>query len=263
MMRFSRLGLIALIITLFGVILSGTPGVQAQEEKKIIAKWSVDNFPALEDRYPEFLVWPYWFPLSSPGSATFIEYSDGTALLEGLVDIRSNNPNQTLPEGVSEGEAVIRMEFQGRTTNLQPYPGNYTCAEEQNLRYYISAEGTIGPLPIHIKRRAGQFGVGAHPRGLYIFENLPAGDYQVEFESMDSMPFTQQDAGNDLQDSDVGENGRTELISLGQSESNLSIDAGLIDPPTPTPTATDTPMPTDTPTPLPTPRRTQCFWYYH
>ena len=329
MMRFSRLGLIALIITLFGVILSGTPGVQAQEEKKIIAKWSVDNFPALEDRYPEFLVWPYWFPLSSPGSATFIEYSDGTALLEGLVDIRSNNPNQTLPEGVSEGEAVIRMEFQGRTTNLQPYPGNYTCAEEQNLRYYISAEGTIGPLPIHIKRRAGQFGVGAHPRytcdqegswfwadwgtnkvdiafllipihdaqlgnrvwkdlnlnglqdegepgidgievrllddgknvlattttandGLYIFENLPAGDYQVEFESMDSMPFTQQDAGNDLQDSDVGENGRTELISLGQSESNLSIDAGLIDPPTPTPTATDTPMPTDTPTPLPT-----------
>jgi len=229
--------------------------------------------------------------------------------------MRSQNPDKDLPEGVSEGEAVIRMEFQGRTTNLQPYPGDYTCADEQNLRYYISAEGTIGELPVHIKRRAGQFGVGGHPRytcdqegswfwadwggnkvdiaflltpiddaqignrvwkdlnlnglqdegepgvdgievrlldggknvlettttangGLYLFDNLPAGDYQVEFEIMDSMPLTVQDVGNDLRDSDVGENGRTEIISLGQSESNLSLDAGIIDPATPTPTAT-------------------------
>jgi len=330
MKKLSRVGLIALIIAALGVVLYDTPRLQAQGDVEIIAKWQVDNVTKSDDESIEYVIWPYLIPIAEQGGIILTEFSDGTALLEGLVTIEEDGIGTDLPTDVDQGDVLLRIEFQGRTTNLQPYPREYLCPEDQHaFRYYISGDGTIGNLPIHVKRRAAQFGGGAHPRqdceqesawywadwgeykvdiafilipihdaqlgnrvwkdlnlnglqdegepgvdgvevrlldgeknvlattttangGLYLFDNLTAGDYQVEFEQMDSMPFTQQDAGNDLRDSDVGNDGRTPIISLGQSESNLSIDAGLIDPPTPTPLPTNTPMPADTPTPLPT-----------
>gem|GEM_PF-4058220 len=85
--------------------------------------------------------------------------------------------------------------------------------------------------------------------GLYLFDNLIAGDYELRFIKSDPLILTERRAGNDnTKDSDANVNGWTGRISLGQSESNFSVDAGLVDPPTPTPIPTDTPTPTLAPT---------------
>jgi len=85
--------------------------------------------------------------------------------------------------------------------------------------------------------------------GLYLFDNLTAGDYEVRFIKNDPLILTERRIGNDdTKDSDANVNGWTGAILLGQSESNFSVDAGLVDPPTPTPTPTETPIPTLTPT---------------
>ena len=66
--------------------------------------------------------------------------------------------------------------------------------------------------------------------GKYLFESLEAGDYSVTVVAPDGYDFTHKDAGNDdAVDSDVDEaTGNSKLITLGENEHNLSIDAGLV-----------------------------------
>ncbi|NJP07886.1 MAG: hypothetical protein HC837_20820, partial [Chloroflexaceae bacterium] len=68
--------------------------------------------------------------------------------------------------------------------------------------------------------------------GNYLFDNLTAGDYQVEFELPDGYAFTQQQQGsNSSVDSDVDpDTGFTETISLDAGENDLTWDAGLYRP---------------------------------
>ncbi|MCP4548000.1 MAG: hypothetical protein GY835_16165 [bacterium] len=65
--------------------------------------------------------------------------------------------------------------------------------------------------------------------GYYLFGDLDAGDYTVEFTLPDGYIFTAQNQGDDALDSDAGSTGMTECITLGLSESNLTIDAGLVE----------------------------------
>lgn len=66
--------------------------------------------------------------------------------------------------------------------------------------------------------------------GNYSFENLPAGRYFLRFHSIDGAEFTQQAAGDDEGlDSNVDpETGFTGIIDLAESETNNSVDAGMI-----------------------------------
>ncbi|MEO0656047.1 MAG: SdrD B-like domain-containing protein [Pseudomonadota bacterium] len=65
--------------------------------------------------------------------------------------------------------------------------------------------------------------------GLYLFDNLDAGDYTVDFSEPDGFDFTAQDIGDDAFDSDADPiTGETATISLAIGESNLTIDAGVI-----------------------------------
>ena len=66
--------------------------------------------------------------------------------------------------------------------------------------------------------------------GYYLFDNLPPGDYSVQFELPDYSEFTQANApGNDLLDSDADmTSGRTQTISIASGESNRTLDAGII-----------------------------------
>lgn len=65
--------------------------------------------------------------------------------------------------------------------------------------------------------------------GYYLFSGLDAGDYIVGFALPDDYVFTAMDHGdNDSLDSDVDpETGMTMCITLGEDESNLTIDAGM------------------------------------
>ena len=70
--------------------------------------------------------------------------------------------------------------------------------------------------------------------GSYLFDNLEAGDYSVGFVAPDGAQFTEQNAfGNnaDTIDSDVNvTTGMTDVITLGENEQNLTVDAGLLGP---------------------------------
>ena len=65
---------------------------------------------------------------------------------------------------------------------------------------------------------------------MYLFDGLDAGNYKVSFGLPEGFVFTAQDSGtNEATDSDANANsGMTDPIALGQGESNLKIDAGIV-----------------------------------
>lgn len=65
--------------------------------------------------------------------------------------------------------------------------------------------------------------------GMYLFDELEAGDYYVQFVELDGYDFTDQDSGNDDNvDSDAGNDGKTDLIELAAGEHIDDVDAGLV-----------------------------------
>lgn len=68
-------------------------------------------------------------------------------------------------------------------------------------------------------------------QGNYLFSGLAAGDYKVSVVAPGAYAFTGQDAGSDeALDSDVDAMGMSALVTLAEGESNLDVDAGLVDP---------------------------------
>jgi len=68
-------------------------------------------------------------------------------------------------------------------------------------------------------------------QGNYLFSDLAAGDYKVCVVAPAALVFTDQNAGgNDALDSDVAANGMSDMVTLATGESNLTVDAGLVDP---------------------------------
>ncbi|MEI2421217.1 SdrD B-like domain-containing protein, partial [Arthrospira platensis SPKY2] len=68
--------------------------------------------------------------------------------------------------------------------------------------------------------------------GLYLFQNLQAGDYIVEFDLPTGFVFSPfKVGGNNNVDSDADPtNGRSPVISLGTGQNILTVDAGLYQP---------------------------------
>jgi hypothetical protein len=69
--------------------------------------------------------------------------------------------------------------------------------------------------------------------GLYAFNNLDAGSYQVQFVTPSGYAFSPQDVGNDATDSDANIiTGRSQTVTLAAGEINTTVDAGLYQPAT-------------------------------
>ncbi len=65
--------------------------------------------------------------------------------------------------------------------------------------------------------------------GAYVIDNLPPGDYTVQFNLPGDLTFTTQNAGDGTNDSDPDPaTGRTAVITLGAGENNVDIDAGVL-----------------------------------
>ena len=68
------------------------------------------------------------------------------------------------------------------------------------------------------------------PNGYYLFEDLVAGDYMVEFEAPANFAFSPLNGcTDDFTDSDVNSNGKTGTISLASGQCNVTVDAGIYD----------------------------------
>ncbi len=66
--------------------------------------------------------------------------------------------------------------------------------------------------------------------GNYLFSGLKAGDYTVSVVAPGAYAFTGQNAGAEGADSDVDATGVSDVVTLAAGQSNLDVDAGLVDP---------------------------------
>lgn len=64
--------------------------------------------------------------------------------------------------------------------------------------------------------------------GFYLFYNLQAGSYAVQFEVPEGVQFTTKDSGDDARDSDANASGVTDLFALEAGEHRRDIDAGIL-----------------------------------
>ena len=95
-----------------------------------------------------------------------------------------------------------------------------------------AGEAGIAGITVLLKDAAGNTlaTTTTDANGDYLFSGLAAGDYKVCVVPANGLVFTGQDAGNDAADSDVDATGMTGVITLAEGESNLTVDAGLVDP---------------------------------
>ncbi|GAA4848541.1 hypothetical protein GCM10023310_28430 [Paenibacillus vulneris] len=96
-----------------------------------------------------------------------------------------------------------------------------------------NGEAGIDGVPVHLYDKNGYLldtTVTAR-NGLYEFNHLTSGDYRVEFVLPKGLAFTKKGDGTKRDiDSDADASGRSDLISLGPDEVNLTVDAGLLEP---------------------------------
>ena len=64
--------------------------------------------------------------------------------------------------------------------------------------------------------------------GGYLFDELPAGSYKVQFSKPSGYAYTARDQGADDLDSDVDGGGLTADVALGAGEDRLDVDAGVV-----------------------------------
>lgn len=64
--------------------------------------------------------------------------------------------------------------------------------------------------------------------GKYLFTDLEVGSYTLKFEKPDGYAFTNSNAGDDDEDSDVSTSGKVHGIFLDREEHNMDVDAGLV-----------------------------------
>jgi len=94
-------------------------------------------------------------------------------------------------------------------------------------------EPGIAGVTVRLLDEDGNAVVGVEPTttgddGTYIFANLPAGDYIVEFVAPDGRVFSPANEGDDeAADSDAGPDGRTDVITLAAGDNNRDVDAGI------------------------------------
>ncbi|MGE5430073.1 MAG: SdrD B-like domain-containing protein [Syntrophomonadaceae bacterium] len=67
-----------------------------------------------------------------------------------------------------------------------------------------------------------------NPNGMYLFSNLPAGDYYVKVTVPSGYSVSPANQGtDDAKDSDIGNDGKTACVTLAAGENNMTVDAGL------------------------------------
>ncbi len=91
-------------------------------------------------------------------------------------------------------------------------------------------EPGIEGIKVYIENETGEYldSTITNADGLYVFDNVAAHRYRFSYVLPASSYFTQKDAGDDNLDSDVREDGSTDVIDLTAGGTDTSIDAGLL-----------------------------------
>lgn len=164
-------------------------------------------------------------PRKVDGSSTSGSNSDGP--LSDVVVLKAGEYNQTVDAGFYKKTVVPPT-----TASL----GDRVWLDSNGNGQQDAGEVGVGNVMVKLINSAGTVlaAQSTDANGNYLFTNLQAGQYGVEFTKPNGYNFTSQNTGADATDSDVNTiTGRTGLYTLVAGEKNLTVDAGLVTATTP------------------------------
>ncbi|MDP4197915.1 MAG: SdrD B-like domain-containing protein, partial [Bacteroidota bacterium] len=138
---------------------------------------------------------------------------------------------------INTAAANINLNFDNGTTNN----GYLTCSIKASLgdrvwfdsnKDGIQSDGELGIAGVTVELHDSNGNVikttVTDQNGLYLFDDLQAGKYYVHFIPPADYIITSINQGtDDSKDSDIGQDGNTDWITLASGENNMTIDAGL------------------------------------
>lgn len=136
------------------------------------------------------------------------------------------------PTGAADTDSNLTVDF-----------GYYPLASLGNVVWYdtnqdgIQDDGEVGVAGVTVNLCDLSMSVlqttVTDSSGLYLFSDLPVGEYMVCFD-LSTLPedyeVTLNNVGDDQLDSDAGLDGKTDSVTLGPGEQNLTLDLGIINP---------------------------------
>ncbi|HEX5371806.1 MAG TPA: SdrD B-like domain-containing protein [Aquabacterium sp.] len=151
-------------------------------------------------------------------------------------DVNSSGLSDTIALGVGEHNSSVDIGLQQQATGSI---GNRVWKDSDCDGLQDSCEVGVACLQVTLRGAGvdGVFGTAddttattvTNSNGNYLFSNLAAGQYQVQFGALRAgYAYTRQDAGsNDACDSDANSMGQTSTITLAAGENNNTVDAGI------------------------------------
>ena len=214
----------------------GVPGVTVclvNNANAIIATTTTDangayNFVSLAagSYKVKFLNLPIAKKFTLPGvgaAAANSDASQGTGIT-GTIVLTAGKQDSTIDAG------VIPSDVRQTSTVL----GDRVWNDLNNNGIQEIGEPGMGNITVTLTNEAGTllYTTTTDARGNYVFNGLISDDYIVSFANLPAgYSFSAADQGSDdSKDSDVLPTGQTGIVSLGEGENNLSVDAGLYNP---------------------------------
>jgi uncharacterized repeat protein (TIGR01451 family) len=145
------------------------------------------------------------------------------------VTLTSGELNGTLDAGLFQKASLGDFVFEDKNANGIQEAGELGVSGVQVTLTGGGADGIIGTGGDDTTTTTTTDG-----NGIYSFISLnPAEEYQVAFSNLPvGFQFTQADIGSDASDSDANINtGKTQIVTLTSGENNLTLDAGIYQPP--------------------------------
>lgn len=169
-------------------------------------------------------------------SFTFTEVHQGGALdldsdadpstgYTGLISLGIGEKNMTVDAGLIEIKEPKALGKIGDFVWLDKNANGIQDIGEEGLNgVTVELYDAAGKLLATAKTESAAFKAGH-----YLFTDLPEGEYRLRFITPDGYVLTTSKVGGDAYlDSNPNAEGWTDLIKLGEEETNLSIDAGLV-----------------------------------
>ena len=157
---------------------------------------------------------------------------DPTTQFSRTISLAYGESNRTIDAGIILPDT--------KTASL----GDYVWLDANKNGQQDAGEAAVSGVTVRLYNASGvQVGnaLTTGSDGKYLFQNLAAGDYQVQFDKTGYTYTTRDAVGvSDAVDSDASSTGRSQTVSLAIGQQNLTVDAGLVvvaPPPPPPPTA--------------------------
>ncbi|MCI9890175.1 carboxypeptidase regulatory-like domain-containing protein, partial [Micrococcales bacterium 31B] len=109
--------------------------------------------------------------------------------------------------------------------------GDFVWEDTNKNGQQDAGEAPVGGVTVNLLNEAGEqiATTTTDASGKYLFDNLAAGTYSVEFVAPDGKVFTTPNTGDDATDSDAdATTGKTGQYTLAAGDENLTVDAGIV-----------------------------------